>query len=123
MNTNTERDELAEVLANARYSNLVPAWPLRADRSPVKFFSRKEADAVLAAGYTKPRTINTAAELDALPSGTKLFAPDTGEVWWVRERHDKSPRWQGSGGMYTHTSDLLEYQGELTVLYTPEPTR
>ena len=30
----------------------------------------RAADAILAAGYTKPRTITTDAELDALPEGT-----------------------------------------------------
>lgn len=86
MSTNTERDELAELLANTRYPNLVPAWPERADRSPVKFLSRKEADAILSAGYRRPtaaeavsatttigRRITKTDELRTLKPGTRLL--------------------------------------------------
>lgn len=53
MTTEAERDELAELLANEEYPNLSPAWKDRADRSPVKYYSRKRADALIAAGYRK----------------------------------------------------------------------
>ena len=53
MTTEEERDELAELLATTEYPHLDPPWKERGDRSPVKYYSRKKADAVIAAGYRK----------------------------------------------------------------------
>ena len=49
----SERDELAELIATTKYKNLRPAWAERDELSPVKYFSLKQADAILAAGYRK----------------------------------------------------------------------
>lgn len=38
------------------------------------------ADLILAAGYRKPRTITTVAELDALPAGSVILDPE-GTPW------------------------------------------
>jgi len=57
----SERDELAEELAAAYGES-----PSSADDDA--------ADAILAAGYVKPRTITTVEELDALPIGSVVLS-------------------------------------------------
>ncbi|WP_336874443.1 hypothetical protein [Rhodococcus qingshengii] len=69
-------------------------------------------------GWSKPRTVNSATELDALRVGTRGFTPETWEVWWLR-RVGREPHWEGSGGMYSRASDLLAEHGPMTVLFTP----
>ncbi|AYN57838.1 hypothetical protein HOU49_gp50 [Arthrobacter phage Eileen] len=60
--------------------------------------TQKASEAILAAGYRKPRTIITATELDALPEGTivkteyrfyQVEASRHGIAWWVifNEQH------------------------------------
>jgi len=67
------RDELALLLAVTRYPHIGEAWDERDERSPAKYFSFKEADAILAAGYSKPRTITTLEEVEALTDGSVLI--------------------------------------------------
>lgn len=55
-----ERDELAEVVNGAD-------WISR---------SQSIADAILAAGYRRPRQVTTVEELDALPAGTVIHDGD-----------------------------------------------
>jgi len=66
--------------------------------------------AVLAAGYVKPRTITTAAELDALPPGTI-----------IREGILTFSKWgSGAWGTFsgsTYSSDRVDLP--VTVLYEP----
>ena len=62
----TEREELAELIANTECPALDPPWKERAYRSPVKYFSLQTADALLAAGYRKPGIVDSHAELEAL---------------------------------------------------------
>lgn len=71
-----ERDELAELIASAEYPNMNPPWAERKDRSPVKYYSRKYADVLIAAGYRKPRTITTVEELDALALDSVILDAD-----------------------------------------------
>lgn len=75
---NTQRDELAELIANSEYPNMEPPWPARKDRSPVKWYSRKTADAVLAAGYRKPRIITGPEDLRGLGCGSVVHC--TGDL-------------------------------------------
>lgn len=55
--------------------------------------SYEVADAILAAGYRKPRTITTAKELDALPDHSVILsrqgysAQKTVGNWWVAGEH------------------------------------
>lgn len=76
MSTN-ERDELARIIA--------PELP---DVDIDGGVSRGIADAVLNAGYRKPRTITTVEELDALPEdsiireGESVVATRIGDSWW-----------------------------------------
>lgn len=101
------RDELAELIATTKYKNLKPAWAERDALSPVKYFSLKQADAVIAAGYSKPRTITTAEELDALREGAVISGD-----WATYQRVLGS--WVTFGGPGTVLPDL-----PATVLYEP----
>jgi len=68
------REELALVLANAqRFRNGSSMLPSAAH---VSRLALDDADAVLAAGYSKPRTITTVEELDALPDGSMVMDSD-----------------------------------------------
>lgn len=83
------------------------------------------ADAILAAGYRRPRTITTAEELGALPNGSLLLSGDrirmySGAVWRVK-----------SGGMIERVGKELDgvtpfryFVDPLpaTVLHEPEAT-
>lgn len=74
------------------------------------------ANRLLAAGWSKPRTVNSAAELDALPSGSVVWTPAligrVGHVFvkcagiWVIPWRDTP-------------EDPLEPNGSVTVLFTP----
>jgi len=72
-----QRDELALVLANAQRvrngSSMLPS----ADH--VSRLALDDADAVLAAGYSKPRTITTAEELDALDGSEAILRSRGGD--------------------------------------------
>ena len=59
------REELAAVIHDSLYPGAY-----REDRMTWPQGIYVEADAILAAGYSKPRTITTAEELDALPVGS-----------------------------------------------------
>lgn len=54
----------------------------------------KAADAILAAGYSKPRTITTAEELDAM--GWKATVLDANECVWVNDG-DTLDEWASLG--------------------------
>lgn len=60
-----ERDELARTIEDVDIAN---EW----DPSPGMYL--KYGDAILAAGYRKPRTITTTEELDALAVGTVVLS-------------------------------------------------
>lgn len=73
---NIERGELAEII-----SEHIDDWP------------GNIADAILDAGYRKPRTVTTAKELDALPHGSIVrigslpafsVKREDGLNWWLR---------------------------------------
>ncbi|NKT41786.1 hypothetical protein GS676_02745 [Rhodococcus hoagii] len=102
------RDELANLIDDAA------EWATSQGRicSP-----HEVADAILAAGYSRPRVVETVEELDTLSRGARILTPKTGNVWWP-SRHGRG--WDGSNGGYTFTRDLLEQEGPATVLYLPE---
>jgi len=58
-------DELAEVIYKARWVDGIKDVTVAADAGI--------ANAILAAGYSKPRTITTVEELDALPYGSVVL--------------------------------------------------
>jgi len=73
-------------------------------------------DAILAAGYRKPRTITTAEELDALAEGSVILSNDgedsaqkDGEGYWYL--------WGGDIGLCSEEINL-----PVTVLHEPDPS-
>lgn len=94
----SERDELGGVLSNtvcnaSNYARPVQPHILGSDMSVVL---DKTADAILAAGYRKPRTVTTAEELDALPVGSVVldhaqppcaWQKDGDGIWWFAMAH------------------------------------
>jgi hypothetical protein len=80
------------------------------------------ADAILAAGYSKPRTITTAEELDALPNGSVVLS----DVY--RAHHGQAisfQRWEdgcwhrGARSSDTHPDNFLP----AIVLYSPKESK
>lgn len=74
------------------------------------------ADAILAAGYRKPRTITTVEELDALPVGSVVIH-DEGWGFIVAERHVSDRLWYVTGCReYIRPEALIP----ATVLFEPD---
>ncbi len=76
---------------------------------------------VEAAGWSKPRTVNSAAELDGLKPGTVLRFPD-GEIGMIMVTHDKR-HVIGYPGILP-TAELADasqhcFDDGITVLFTP----
>lgn len=108
----TAREELAQVIAG----KLDTIFGAR-DFGPAQQ-DYKLADALLAEGYRKPRTITTVEELDALPTGSVILDP-------IGLSLHKNPftGWNASNGAKEITADML--QGEAlpaTVIYEPDKT-
>lgn len=111
MTTNAERDELTAVIESG-YGN---------DETDCPYDHAGEiADAILAAGYRKPRTITTVEELDALPAWS-VVRSEQATIW---EKFDGSPTgdfWAETMTLGQHPSDHIALPA--TVLHTPEPTK
>ena len=107
------RDELAALLKSARwkYARLDP----KDVYSGGMFEQTNEevADAVLAAGYRKPRTITTAEELDALPDGSAVVDKE-GDVL------TKHAHWWHSYETAPLMSRKVAKYGPLTVIHEPD---
>lgn len=80
----------------------------------------KAADAILAAGYRKPRTVTTVEELDALPQGTKLYSPATTHSWVLNDLSQHGGvKVHGTGGGYTYLEDFIKHEAPLVILHEP----
>lgn len=80
------------------------------------------ADAILAAGYIKPRNIKTVEELDALPEGSKLYSPSTTHSWELRDLSQHGGvKVIGTGGGYTFIRDFIKHEAPLVVLHEATP--
>ncbi|WEX03834.1 hypothetical protein [Rhodococcus sp. RCBS9] len=100
------RDELVHILAGAVLDN----------PGGIGTLPQHAADRLLAAGWSKPHTVNSAAELDALPVGsvvwTQALVGPVGHIFvkcarmWIIPWHDTA-------------EDPLEQNGSVTVLFTP----
>ena len=101
-----ERDEQSAELADIIKREYIRAI----DRKRVSDCYDAPADAILAAGYRKPRTITTEAELHELQDGSAVSAD--GDV------HIKNGRWVDRLGEFSPAWLLLE-MGTVTVLYEP----
>ena len=99
------RDELAQVINSAD-----DAWDKVV--APSVEWAQDMADAVLAAGYSKPRAITTAEELDALPEGTRIV--DKAELLTLEETSMECLEWVDRHGNACHV------ELPATVLYIPE---
>lgn len=64
------RDELAATISGTRHMR---ALHLEVPADIIKHVSDGITDAILAAGYRKPRVITTDEELDTLPEGTSIL--------------------------------------------------
>lgn len=108
------RDELADLIEDAVDDAIYSA----ADAPPslTGIVAHHAADAVLAAGYRKPRTITTAEELDALPEGSVILssggdsAQKDGVGYWYL--------WGGDIGL-----ESAEVALPAMVLHEPEATK
>lgn len=87
MTHNNERDELVDLLENAIDDAVYFA---EAPPSLTGTVARYSADAVLAAGYVKPRQVTTVEELDALPVGKVVILRDS--------KHEAHPAQKGEHG-------------------------
>ena len=104
------RDELAQVIA----TELDTIFGHRIAEPAQQDF--KLADVLLAAGYSKPRTITTVEELDALPFGSVVI--DRSE-WVLCKRDERRYAVAGSAGQYSAAT--IEFPA--AVLFTPEATK
>ncbi|MCC4300403.1 hypothetical protein [Rhodococcus sp. 3-2] len=105
------RDELVHILAGAVLDN----------PGGIGTLPQHAADQIIAAGWLKPRTVNSAAELDALKPGTVLRFPD-GEIGMIMVTHDKR-HVIGYPGILP-TAELADasqhcFGDGITVLFTP----
>lgn len=79
----------------------------------------RAADAILAAGYRKPRTITTVEELDALPAGSVILDSDG-----LSLHKNEFTGWCASNGAKEIDVEMLEGEAlPATVLHEPEATR
>lgn len=107
----SQRDELAEIIERGEhYYDTGSHYELSATDA---------ADAVLAAGYRKPRTIATVEELDALPEGSVVMGIDVDREQLVSAKQYAEWRQAGTDdGWQAH--GLIDNYGELVVLWEPE---
>lgn len=125
MTTNTERDELARELFIAdngnqsREQSLVDwEWFESTDNYRGRIQHYKDmAAGMITAGYSKPRTITTVEELDALPLGSVIL--DGGGLSLHKNAFTG---WCASNGAKDIEGELLLEATPATVLHVPEPT-
>ena len=105
------RDELAAVIVEA-YGESPDLCPCEQDLDV--------ADHILAAGYAKPRTIRTAAELEALPFGSAVQTSDDSDTVVLRA---EGQLFRNQTGADLTATDLWRFGTRpFTVIYEPEPT-
>jgi len=124
------RDEIAAIITDPKFerNNVVSSWPndeaeayrelgwSEGSEAAEVIRSGKVADAILAAGFVKPRVITTLEELDALPllSVIHVETGKTGETW----ADDNGPVLLFGGGLWSRDADRARFL-PLTVLWEP----
>lgn len=99
------RDELVHILAGAVLDN----------PSGIGMLPQHAADRLLAAGWSKPRTVNSAAELDALAEGSVILTGGVASIA-LTDLNQPVRVWDaGHGAQWT--TDRLTFPA--TVLFTP----
>lgn len=119
------RDELTAVITDhpwledavGLYTGLCPSCPglpiTGGHNSPSH--AAHIAQAILAAGYSRPRHVRTVVELEAMAKGSVILS-HLGGVWTKYYDHFReSDNWEAKGASYLHPDDL-----PATVLYEPE---
>lgn len=115
MSDTTKRDELAEIIQDC--GEYIPGSHADDYVSP-----DKAAKAILAAGYRKPRMINTAEELDALALKSVVMSSHSAP-WQVREDDEEGGRWYvGADDIYFTSSMFTKRHGPFVVLHEGEAT-
>ena len=111
----SDRDELAEVIAtelDTIFGHRI-AGPAQQDL--------KLADALLVAGYRKPRTITTAAQLEGLPFGSAVQTSDPSDVVVLK---CEGNGFRNQSGAELSATDLWRYGTRpFTVIYEPESSK
>jgi len=102
---NSERDELAAVIESAK----------RRDGFGSYIRPEQAADAILAAGYSRPKQVSTVAELDALPTES-LVRSEQGGVWH-KEASGSGCVWTEPGAQWWHWATDIALPA--MVLYSP----
>lgn len=105
----SERDELVQIIMSPESFDSGPP-----SCGPNDLYAARTADAILAAGYRKPRVVTTAEELDALPAESVVLDPST---WLFRKREDG--RYAVAGSAVGYTSATINFPA--IVLYEPQP--
>jgi hypothetical protein len=110
----SDRDELRGTLANticnaSLYAKRAQPHLLGSDMSEVL---DRTADAILAAGYRKPRTVSTVEELDALPVGSVVLDPAG-----LSLHKNAFTGWCASNGAKNISREMLDEALPATVLY------
>ena len=83
--------------------------------------TRHMADAILAAGYRKPRTLTSAYQLESLPFGSAVQTSDESDT--VVLKCDGS-NFRNQSGYELSATDLWRYGTRpFTVIYEPEATK
>jgi len=111
----TQLDELVHIIQSPESFDGGPI-----SCGPNGIYAARTANAILAAGYTKPRQVTTASELNALGFyAVILDAYDTPHVC-ERWATDKSrAEWAQAGTNALIDSEDVLYHGPATVLYSP----
>ena len=119
------RDELARLLFIADNSDAPEPdheWEMTIRHNPGHAqYAYVQADAILAAGYSKPRAITTAEDLDKL--GFQSVVLDAYGTPYVCERHATDGtrnEWKPSGMNHLDESEEILYHGPATVVHEGE---
>lgn len=111
-NEGTQRDELGQVI-NKALGDVTGIYDTSENED------QRLADAILAAGYRKPRTITTVEELDALPlHGVIVDDAGDGIVYRKMDLRQDGVQWFEPGYLLNWDSDEITLPA--TVLYEPE---
>jgi hypothetical protein len=105
----SERDELIQMIWDDAVADRVRDGKDLRNTPVVRPKVEAMADKILAAGYRKPRTITTAAELDALPHGSVIRSSH--RHYWVAHKEDGEGGNQGwaAAGTSRIPTDLADW--------------
>lgn len=108
-----ERDELALTLANAQ--RVRNGSPELSSAEQVSRIALDDADAILAAGYRKPRAVTTPEELDALSNGSSVLCLDAAGEGHPAQKHADGWGLPFSGEFWT-SQQILDGCESITVI-------